>query len=1305
MHIPSLFTRLAALAAAPRLRRPLRVLAWTAVALYFTLALLVIVLRHFVLPGVDEYRGDIERNLSQALARPVAIRSIDAHWRRIWPNLHIHGLEILDTEGRSALTFDEVEVDIAWSSLWRLAPHFARLEIKAPRLDLRRDASGKLFVAGLEVATDDNSGSGFLDWLQSQDRIVVRDATVTWNDDLRHAPPLALAHVNFDLRNGGSRHRFGLTAEPPLALATRLDIRGDFRGDGLDALDTWKGEAYVELDYADLSGWRAWVDYPIDLPHGNGGMRLWLAFDHQSVTGATADVRLGRTIARLAPKLPMLDMERLEGRLTVKRLGDGYSFQTRHLALATRDGIRIEPSDIDLRWQPATESAAAHGEASANGVDVGALAALASYLPLDEGVRKELVDYGPRGRLHDLQLAWTGEPGALATYRVKGRFEDLSLHAQGAVPGFSGLDGRIDGNEKGGTLKLATRNAMIELPAIFEQPTVELAALDASADWTVREGLVEVRLPQATFQNADAAGEASGLYRSTGSGPGEIDLSAKLSRADGASVWRYMPLVVGKDVREWLHESISGGAATASLRLKGDLAHFPFTDGSGIFEVKGLFQGATLRYVVDWPAFEDVSGSLQFVGAGMLIHAQRAKLWNVQLNDVKAGIANLDAQDVDMAITGSARGPTADFLRFIDESPVSGYIDHVTDGMKAGGNGELHLRLDMPLRHIDNTRVDGRYRLMANDLVYDSDLPPASEINGELRFTEKGLEAKKIRGVVLGAPAFVDIGTEDGHVALQASGSASVAALRQRYGYPVFEHLAGSTPWSASVRVKKRAAEVRVESSLQGISSSLPDPFNKTAGDAMPLTLAYGPASEPSPARDKRSVADKSVASRYQLDVSLGDALRAQLVRRADAGRSVVERGVIAVSRPDARLPDRGVLLAAGATRLDADFWRRMAGGGSGAATNGNGGGGVPVSQVDLRADELRVFGRPIHALQLTGALEGDTWKMDVKSREATGRLEWTSRGNTDRLLGRLARLDVPENDAPTSTSPTVDSTDRLPAIDLTVDRFLVHGREMGELRLDAENLAGVWKTRFRLKNEDGDLDGTGRWQMPQPGIAANTAIDFTLNANSVERTLDRLGYVGAMRRGTATLSGALAWAGAPTSIDYPSLNGKLTLEARRGQFRKLDPGVGRLLGILSLQSLPRRISLDFRDIFSEGFAYDSIDGHMAINRGVIETSDLEIDGPAATVLMNGTVNVVNETQDLKVRVQPTFGETVATGVLLINPVVGATAWVMNKVFGNPLDKVFAFDYAVTGSWVDPKVEKVAAQGPGLTQRPDAVAP
>lgn len=1254
------------------LRLLLRVGLWLATTAYFAFGLAVLVLRYHVLPGIEAYRADIEQAMAAKLGRPVAIRTIEAHWHGLRPVLAIGGLEIQDAEGRPALALEHVDADLSWGSLWRLEPRFARLEIDGPRLDLRRDALGRLFIAGLELPKDEDDRGGFSAWLLAQPRIVVRDATLVWHDEFRDAPPLVLAHVNIDMQNRGLHHRFGITAEPPRELAARLDLRADLEGRTPEALASWTGEAYAELDYADLAAWRAWIDYPLELPRGHGGLRVWLTLAKREVTGITADLRLVDTAVRLREDLPMLELKHLDGRLKAQLAAGAFLFQARKLGLETTDGIRIPPADIDVRWQAGSGKKPERGEAGADGLDVGSLAAVAAYLPFDAEIRREVAAYGPGGVVRGLRFTWTGDLAAPEAFSLKADFEDLGLNAIGIIPGFEGLDGRIEADQAGGMLQLNTRGAVLDLPAVFEHSRIALAQLDAAIDWSVGAQGLDVRLRSARFRNPDAAGEGRGSWRRRGdSGPGEIDLTARLTRATGDAVWRYLPLVVNRETRDWLKSAIVGGSATATLRLKGDLDRFPFADGSGIFEVKGPFEGARLAYAPGWPAFDDVSGTLEFVRERMTIRASKGGLWGIRLADVKAEIADLGAAEERMIITGTARGPTPDFLHFIEASPVGGHIDHFTSGLAATGNGELALHLDMPLRHIADTRIEGRYRMAANTLTFDPQLPALADVQGELRFTGSSLEGRRLRATFLGEPLSVDIASEDGGFVARGAGSLSVATLRRLHEHPLLDHLTGATAWNGSLRVRKGATEVRIESTLEGLASGLPAPFEKSAGEAMAFFCERLPEPE---------------GKEERIRIGIGETARAEFVRRPEDGRMVVTRGLVAIVRPDARLPAQGVRLAAQAGRLDADFWRRL-----GERAAADAGAPLAVSEVDLRADELKAFGRTIHDLVLAGTLDRGTWKMTLKSREASGRIEWTGEG-AGRLSARLVRLDLPEGEEEPVTETA--SAKELPAIDLAVDRFLLHGREIGELRAEAENADGLWRIRFTARNEDGELTGNGQWRPAKSGSAPASRFEFHLSARSLEGLLRQWGYPGMVRRGRGTLDGTLAWAGPPTALDYKTLDGQLHLNAESGQFNKLEPGVGRLLGVLSLQMLPRRITLDFRDVFSEGFAFDRIRGEVAVERGIMRTEDLSIEGPAATVLMNGKVDLAAETQDLKVRIQPALGEMLATSVLLINPAMGAAAWVMNRVFGRPLDKVFAFDYTVTGPWEDPKVEKVAVQAP-----------
>jgi uncharacterized protein YhdP len=355
----------------------------------------------------------------------------------------------------------------------------------------------------------------------------------------------------------------------------------------------------------------------------------------------------------------------------------------------------------------------------------------------------------------------------------------------------------------------------------------------------------------------------------------------------------------------------------------------------------------------------------------------------------------------------------------------------------------------------------------------------------------------------------------------------------------------------------------------------------------------------------------------------------------------------------------------------------------------------LPALQFDLRSAELNVQEKAFHDVRITGSradAAGST-RFELKSRELAGNFEWSSAGD-GKLTGRIAQFALPESVANPATlqARTSEVIDHIPALDITVDQLSYKDRTLGTVRVAAENRDDGWNARVEMKNDDGTLDASGRWR--RSPTLPDTRVDFKFAAKSIEKLLARIGHPDAVRRGNASLAGNLSWNGTPFTIDYPSLGGNLKLDAANGQFVKLEPGVGRLLGVLSLQSLPRRITLDFRDIFSEGFAFDSIGGQFAVARGVMETKDLQIQGPSAKVLMSGTVNLGKETQDLKVRVQPAVGETIAVGAMLANPIAGAVVWAAQKIFKDPLDQAFAFEYGVTGSWVDPKVEKLGQQKP-----------
>ncbi|HEX5674429.1 MAG TPA: AsmA family protein, partial [Azonexus sp.] len=326
---------------------PLRialVVAWRLVLVaWLFFALLVLGLRFFVLPNVGVYHGQIEQAVSQAIGQPVTIGNIAARWQGLNPDLVFDTVVIADRQGAPAFSLEQVEAVLSWSSLWRGKITLALLAFERPVLHARRETNGRITVAGID--TEGESDPAFARWVLEQKRIRIRNATLLWEDRLRGAPPLALEDLQFGLDNRGRQHRFGLSAAPPPELAARIDVRGEIIGDLGEALEHLSGRIFVELDYADLAGWGAWVDYPIHLPRGHGALRLWgdLA---ESQGRLTADLALEDLRVRLGRKVPELDLNSLRGRLEGRYKESDWALSGSKVELLAADGTRVAPTDF-----------------------------------------------------------------------------------------------------------------------------------------------------------------------------------------------------------------------------------------------------------------------------------------------------------------------------------------------------------------------------------------------------------------------------------------------------------------------------------------------------------------------------------------------------------------------------------------------------------------------------------------------------------------------------------------------------------------------------------------------------------------------------------------------------------------------------------------------------------------------------------------------------------------------------------------------------------------------------------------------
>ena len=1292
--------------AVPLAVRLLRLAANAIVLLVAAFCILLLVVRFVAFPRIEAHHDDIAAELAKRIGQPVGIGAIATGWDGWSPRLSIRGFTVADRADASApvLELPRVDLVVSWTSLFVLDLKLKELAVEAPRLAVRRDDAGLIHVAGIAIdpaqRSDDNP---ITEWLLRQRRIVVHDGLVTWTDELRKAPQLVLDHVELRIEQGFGDHRFGLTGVPPADVAAPLDLRGEFSAASLRDWRRARGQAYLRLDYADLGAWREWLPLPVGVESGKGALRLWFEFADGVPRAITADIELADVKARLARDLPSVDLAHVAGRVAGRQEEGHREIYTRALTFTSRDGTSLPGTDFQLRHDDARDGAPARGEMSFDRLDLAPVTGLAGVLPLPERWRHDLARFAPHGTVKDAKLSWEGPADAPQRFRASAQFADVGMTAYDVTPGVTGLTGRFEATEAKGSVTLDNHALTLTLPHVLAEP-LAFDSATARVAWSRSGDVVLVRVDDATFANADAAGSASGTWKSEPSGPGTVDIRGQLTRANVEPVvQKYLPLRLNERVRAWITRAVLKGTSNdVRLTLRGNLADFPFPQGrNGQFVVTVKGRDATVDYADHWPPITDIDADLRFEGSRVTVDATRGRVLGASLGRTRLEIADMREHPALLKVDGEVDGPTSEFLAFIAHSPVGEWIDHASDNAQATGNGHLALKFELPLGAGHVKSLAGEYQLVNNQLRWTG-APALTQINGKLTFNDRDVQGRDILAEAFGGPLKLTVQTGDGRVRVNANGTANVALLRQAFDVPLVDRMTGTADWQLNVDSRADAIGWTIESSLKGTTVDLPAPLGKAPEDSVPLRIVR---------REVRAGKEDALTFDY------GRAARIVLHRRLAPGETSVDRALVllgkALDRP-AEPVRSGLWIRADLPSLNVDDWlafqRKMD-----ARPMGTGGGGgtrPAFDGFDIDAGTLEALGRRFSDMKLSGRRTGEDWRLSLEGKEVSGNAIWqgaTPQQPNGRVVARLGRLTtppagelVPWAGAADTPARSASAANPWPAIDIAADAFFQRGRDVGKLEVLAHPAGADWQIeKLSIANDAGRIDAEGVWR---GGRQPQTKLDVKVDVQEAGAFLARFTMPDAIRGAPTTIEGQLAWAGAPSDFDYPSLSGTFRVRSGAGQFLKADPGVGRLLGVLSLQALPRRITLDFRDVFSEGFAFDSAQGTVRIQSGVMHTDAFKLAGPAAAVDIAGDVDLAHETQQLRVRVQPSLSSTFSAGaaaLFIANPLIGAAVGagtlLAQKMLNNPIEQLFSYEYGVSGGWDDPTVQRLSARTAAAT--------
>ncbi len=1230
-------------------------------------ALVLSAVRIFLI-DIADYRVALEREIRQKSGIPLHIGRMSAKMRGFSPELLLKeiAIEAADAAAKPAIQLKEVRIGIDLLELLLTQDAMASswVTLVGAKLDVLRNLDGSLSIKGLHSSDDQPL------WLMQGGKYEILQSQLTWQDLKRQTAPVTIQQLDFVIKNHylNQRHEIHLLSQLPEQYGDSLRISALIDGNIFQP-DTISGQLYVEG--VNLQG-PAWVmtELPLGLrlESGAGDVRIWSqwrdAMPYQ-INGYLQAQQI--KIAKQQGKTLQLDI--FEGNL-------GWTAQ---------DGKqRWSGYDINVvvnrqRW-PAGEFYLQHdAQGNLGGIvkqlNLQAVANLVPpFLPADiDG--GQWLQLNPHGNLQDLGFYTDSQ---FQHFALDGRFVGLGNDAQGEIPQLQQLSGSITASDQGGVLSFDSKNVKFNAPQMFRSG-LDVPRLNGRVNWRQTADQWQVFSDDLNLDSADFQTQTSLALSVPKNGDSAvIDMRTRFGKfKDISKVPLYLPAkIMGKDAVAWLDDAFVGGRIDkGEMVLTGKLADFPFTNGQGRFETVFAIDDGEIQFNALWPHLRTVHADVQFLGKDLQVAIGSGHSENVDINQAVVSIPDLANSDY-VYVLGQVQSSLPHTVQFMQKTPLRAKVDPLAKTLALDGNTQVDLDLKIAYYETLPTTVKVDAHLDKAHLQVKAVELGIDGISGILHFTEDRVSSNRLEASTLGYPIHAQLQSDQQSTRVVIDGMTDINRLEKQFSFLKNEVADGSLNYQAQLNLPYDARQpttLTIDSNLKGVTISAHEELlTKAADQEQALNLRF--QFDNSPYLPLHIHYGSHLNAALLIDSKQNQLYSGHLVYGPEEANFFKQAGLkLEIRQPQFKLSE-----AIGAF-ADSENQRRL----------------PSLQEIVLDTKQLIWQGQNMGALQCRLQHLNQTWQGTLDTAMARGKLSVPDQrsGNTPIKL-QLDYLNLSAMD-----NLNVDAADEvvtdLPLIEIDSKQLLWRGVDLGNLKLHTDRLlSGIHFDNVQLASVAGTIDFSADWVKSASG--SSTLLSGKLNMNGFGLFLSQLGFTDDIRGTHANISFSGGWSGAPQQFSMSHLNGQMQVKLSDGRISSIEPGFGRLLGLISMEQWAKRLSLDFSDVYRQGLAFDQITGTFTINNGSAYTDDLLIDAVAAKLSLAGTADLVKKTMDHRVAVVPK-----SSGALPIaGTIVGGIAAVITQVVTDDYKEGYFFgsQYKIAGPWGNVEVTPLHDQD-GLVQK------